>query len=68
MDELSFFDTPRTMSAHDEILKVRFELKEWERAFATAHDGRKASRDDIKQHPEIGTPSSPTIQTTTKRC
>lgn len=35
--------------------KLRLELKEWEKAFATANGGKKAGREDIKQHPDIGT-------------
>jgi hypothetical protein len=34
--------------------RVRAELKEWERAFAAANEGRKADRSDIKKAPEIG--------------
>lgn len=34
---------------------LRQELKTWEREFAAANGGRKAGRDDIKQHPAIGT-------------
>lgn len=33
---------------------LRQELKVWEREFAAANSGRKAGRDDIKQHPSIG--------------
>lgn len=33
---------------------LRLELKEWEQSFAVAHQGRKAGRGDIKQHPKIG--------------
>ncbi|KAL8928529.1 MAG: hypothetical protein Q9208_001763 [Pyrenodesmia sp. 3 TL-2023] len=33
--------------------KLRSELKEWEKAFATANGGKKAGREDIKQHPDI---------------
>jgi hypothetical protein len=33
---------------------LRQELKVWEREFAAANGGRKARRDDIKQHPSIG--------------
>ena len=33
---------------------LRQELKVWEREFAAANGGRKAGRDDIKQHPSIG--------------
>ncbi|KAL8874063.1 MAG: hypothetical protein Q9174_000568 [Haloplaca sp. 1 TL-2023] len=32
---------------------LRLELKEWERSFAADNDGRKAGREDIKQHPDI---------------
>ncbi|KIN01030.1 hypothetical protein OIDMADRAFT_122560 [Oidiodendron maius Zn] len=32
---------------------LRSELKLWEKSFATANNGRKASRDDIKKHPDI---------------
>lgn len=34
---------------------LRQELKEWEKSFAAANQGRKAGRDDIKAHPTIGT-------------
>ena len=34
--------------------KLRLELKEWEQSFTATHRGRKAGRQDIKQHPEIG--------------
>jgi DNA replication regulator SLD2 len=33
---------------------LRIELKVWEKDFATSNNGQKASRDDIKKHPEIG--------------
>ena len=33
---------------------LRLELKAWEKEFAAAHQGRKASREDIKQNLEIG--------------
>ncbi|EEP81336.1 predicted protein [Uncinocarpus reesii 1704] len=35
------------------IEKLRAELKEWEKAFAEANGGRKASREDIKNDPSI---------------
>lgn len=35
-------------------LDLRAELKAWEKAFAATHQGRKAGREDIKQHPDIG--------------
>ena len=37
-----------------ESIALRHELKAWEREFAATHDGGKASREDIKQNPEIG--------------
>jgi len=33
---------------------LRLELKVWEKEFAAANEGQKASRDDIKKNPEIG--------------
>ena len=36
------------------VKRLRLELKQWEQSFAAAHEGRKAGREDIKQHPEIG--------------
>lgn len=33
---------------------LRSELKVWEKNFAAANSGHKASRDDIKRHPDIG--------------
>jgi len=46
---------------------LRQELKEWEKSFAAANQGRKAERDDIKAHPTIGTAPeifSPSVNTT----
>ena len=40
--------------SHTSAKRLRLELKEWEQSFAAAHQGRKAGREDIKQHPEIG--------------
>ena len=40
--------------SHTLAKRLRLELKEWEQSFAAAHQGRKAGREDIKQHPEIG--------------
>lgn len=34
---------------------LRTELKLWEKSFAAANNGQKASRDDIKKHLDIGT-------------
>jgi hypothetical protein len=33
---------------------LRSELKAWEKTFAGRNDGRKAGREDIKKHPDIG--------------
>jgi hypothetical protein len=33
---------------------LRTELKAWEKEFACGNDGRKAGREDIKKHPDIG--------------
>ncbi|KAF3390578.1 DNA replication regulator sld2 [Penicillium rolfsii] len=33
--------------------ELRVDLKTWEKEFASTHDGRKAGREDIKQHPDI---------------
>jgi hypothetical protein len=33
---------------------LKVELKVWEREFAAANNGTKASREDIKNNPEIG--------------
>jgi len=35
--------------------QLRADLKKWESDWALAHEGRKPSRDDIKQRPDIGT-------------
>lgn len=37
---------------------LRQDLKAWEKEFAAANGGRKAGRDDIKQHPTIGMANS----------
>jgi hypothetical protein len=33
---------------------LRHELKEWEKQYAAANNGRKAGREDIKKDPAIG--------------
>ena len=44
-----------TVTGSDTLAKrLRLQLKEWEQSFAAAHEGRKAGREDIKQHPKIG--------------
>jgi DNA replication regulator SLD2 len=40
---------------------LRQELKNWEREFAAANGGKKASREDIKQNQSIGTSFPPLI-------
>jgi hypothetical protein len=37
---------------------LRIELKKWEKRFASANNGHKASREDIKANPDIGTSQS----------
>ncbi|WPH00178.1 Hypothetical protein R9X50_00300100 [Acrodontium crateriforme] len=39
---------------NEQALTLRKELKTWEKEFANANGGRKPSRDDIKQDPNIG--------------
>lgn len=39
-----------------QALKLRQELKDWERAFADAHDGRKPTREEVKKDAKIGEP------------
>lgn len=39
----------------DQSNVLKKDLKAWEKSFAASNNGKKASRDDIKQHPEIGT-------------
>ncbi|KAK4237562.1 hypothetical protein C8A03DRAFT_15892 [Achaetomium macrosporum] len=44
----------RTKAAYEnESLRLRAELKQWERDWATAHGGKKPGRDDIKRNPDI---------------
>jgi hypothetical protein len=50
-------ETPTDSSKSDRIAKLRIELKEWEHAFAKAHDGRKPTREETKKDTAIG--SSP---------
>ena len=38
----------------EQAVTLRAELKVWEKAFASAHGGKKAGREDIKQNPDIG--------------
>ncbi|KAL9093520.1 MAG: hypothetical protein Q9165_003915 [Trypethelium subeluteriae] len=43
------------MSIQERSNALRHELKQWEKWFATLHDGRKPGRDDIKGNADIGT-------------
>ena len=47
-------ETPKAPRSDDTLYTLKAELKEWEKAFAAANGGRKAGREDIKQHPDIG--------------
>lgn len=45
----------RTRAEYEaESIVLRAELKQWEGAWAQTHQGKKPSRDDIKQHPDVG--------------
>lgn len=43
----------------EEFQILRQELKDWEKAFEFNNGGRKAGREDIKNHPEMGIFSTP---------
>lgn len=47
-------NNPLRSDSPEESLKLRQELKDWEKAFEASNGGRRASREDIKNHPEIG--------------
>ena len=51
---MSVPDTPKASDTETASNRLRLELKQWEKAFAAANNGRKAGREDIKQHPDIG--------------
>lgn len=40
-------------SSEPQALKLRQELKDWERAFAGAHGGRKPTREEVKKDANI---------------
>lgn len=46
---------PPSSKMEHQYQNLRLELKEWEKSFAAENEGRKAGREDIKQHPDIGT-------------
>lgn len=50
------------------VQHLRRELKEWERHFALANEGRKATRDEIKAMPEIGMPSARFVTIDGRNC
>ncbi len=52
---MSIADAKELPGIREQSAKLRLDLKEWEKSFAAANEGRKAGRDDIKQHPTIGT-------------
>ncbi|KAL8797556.1 MAG: hypothetical protein Q9195_000373 [Heterodermia aff. obscurata] len=52
---MSILGTPKAPRSDGNLHTLKAELKEWEKAFAAAHGGRKAGREDIKQHPDIAT-------------
>ena len=51
---MSIPETPKAAKSSDTSNRLKIELKEWEKAFAATHGGRKAGREDIKQHADIG--------------
>jgi hypothetical protein len=54
MDEaIALLDTPKRKSLQSQAETLRVELKEYERAFAAEHDGRKPHRDEIKANQSI---------------
>ena len=59
---MSIVETPEANGPRVESYRLRLELKEWEKSFAEAHSGRKAGREDIKQHPDIGNALSHAVQ------
>ncbi|MCJ1258772.1 regulatory particle non-ATPase [Lignoscripta atroalba] len=59
---MSVASIPTAAETTERSNRLRAELKAWEKIFATANEGRKAGRDDIKQHPEIGTKLLPSLR------
>ncbi|MCJ1294282.1 regulatory particle non-ATPase [Xylographa carneopallida] len=53
LTQTSTIPSPQSVLLPTEAQTLRGELKTWENAFAAANHGRKAGREDIKQHPEI---------------
>ena len=50
-----------SLSTAGQVETLRLELKTWEANFAASHDGRKPSREDIKQDVDIGKSSDNAI-------
>lgn len=67
---LNFYDGKKTFKMEDQEREslseqsniLRIELKIWEKSFASANNGSKASREDIKKNAEIGISSFPDYQ------
>ncbi|MCJ1403378.1 DNA replication regulator sld2 [Xylographa trunciseda] len=53
VSQTSTTESPKSLELSTEAQTLRAELKGWETSFAAANSGRKAGREDIKQHPEI---------------
>ena len=54
MDEsIALLDTPKKASLQSRASALRGALKDFERTFATDHNGRKPSKDDIKANVEV---------------
>ncbi|MCJ1384233.1 regulatory particle non-ATPase [Xylographa soralifera] len=51
--QTSTVESPKPLQLTNEVQLLRAELKIWENSFAATNSGRKAGREDIKQHPEI---------------
>lgn len=47
-------DEPQKLNYENQSRELRAGLKQWEGDWAKTHHGRKPSRDDIKQNPDIG--------------
>lgn len=53
MASFDLLDTPRRASLNERSTSLRASIKDWERRFAAAHDGKKPSKSDIKANAEI---------------
>ena len=50
---LDLLDSPHRASLNTRSISLRASIKEWERSFAAAHDGKKPTKNDIKANGEI---------------